>query len=106
MSGILVSWMQPTIQSYGTPAFPNTHGKAASIFQPEGQGVQTEFAFIPDDGSATYVVNVLSNTTKSLSGPPKADPLASYYASTNAIVQLTSDGKVSYLPYDNTTSSG
>ena len=35
---------------------------------PEGQGVQQEFAFIPDDGSATYVVNVERNSTKVLTG--------------------------------------
>lgn len=36
--------------------FPTTHGKAASFFL--DADVQHEFAFIPDDGSATYVINV------------------------------------------------
>jgi hypothetical protein len=36
--------------------FPTTHGKTASFFL--NVGVQQEYAFIPDDGSATYVVNV------------------------------------------------
>ena len=46
--------MQPAPQSFGN--FPTTHGKTASFFLNEG--VQQEFAFIPDDGSATYVINV------------------------------------------------
>jgi len=50
----IVSFMQPTPQSFGN--FPTTHGKTASFFL--DQGVQLEFAFIPDDGSATHVINV------------------------------------------------
>ena len=46
--------MQPAPQSMGS--FPTSHGKTASFFLVEG--VQQEYAFIPDDGSATYVVNV------------------------------------------------
>ncbi|KAF9471116.1 hypothetical protein BDN70DRAFT_888444 [Pholiota conissans] len=98
------SFMQPTPQSYGN--FPTTHGKTASFFLDEG--VQQEFAFIPDDGSATYVINVETNTTKTLTGPPQQDSLASYYASTSALVQLTSSGQVAFLAYDPkaTTSGG
>ena len=36
--------------------FPTSHGKTAFFFL--DVGVQQEYAFIPDDGSATYVVNV------------------------------------------------
>ncbi|PPQ90706.1 hypothetical protein CVT25_005014 [Psilocybe cyanescens] len=98
------SFMQPTPQFYGT-AFPDTHGKTASFFL--DAGVQQEFAFIPDDGSATYVINVESNTTKTLTGPPQQDPFASYSASTSALVQLTPGGQVAFLAYDpNTTTSG
>ena len=50
----IVSFMQPAPQSMGT--FPTSHGKTASFFLQSG--VQEEYAFIPDDGSATYVVNV------------------------------------------------
>jgi len=97
------SFMQPTPQNYGN--FPSTHGKAASFFL--DIGVQQEFAFIPDDGSATYVINVETNTTKTLTGPPTVDPFASYYASTSALVQLTTSGNVAFLAYDpNTTTSG
>ena len=46
--------MQPAPQSMGN--FPTSHGKTASFFL--DVGVQQEYAFIPDDGSATYVVNV------------------------------------------------
>jgi hypothetical protein len=46
--------MQPSPQSFGN--FPNTYGRTASFFQTTG--VQQEFAFIPSDGSATYVINV------------------------------------------------
>ncbi|KAF5309535.1 hypothetical protein D9619_012349 [Psilocybe cf. subviscida] len=98
------SFMQPEPQSYGN-AFPDSHGKTASFFLDEG--VQQEFAFIPDDGSATYVVNVETNTTKTLTGPSQQDPFAFYSASTSALVQLTSDGHVAFLPYDpKTTTSG
>lgn len=97
------SYMQPTPQPMGN--FPTAHGKTASFFQ--DSGVQQEFAFVPDDGSATYVINVESNTTKTLTGPPQQDPLATYSASTTALVQLTSGGLVSFLPYnENTTTSG
>ncbi|KDR73239.1 hypothetical protein GALMADRAFT_251824 [Galerina marginata CBS 339.88] len=98
------SFMQPAPQFYGT-AFPSTHGKAASFFL--DAGVQQEFAFIPDDGSATYVVNVETNTTKTLTGPPQQDPFATYAASTSALVQLTASGQVAFLAYNpNTTTSG
>jgi hypothetical protein len=97
------SYMQPAPQSMGN--FPTSHGKTASFFL--DVGVQQEYAFIPDDGSATYVVNVETNTTKSLTGPTVKDPFASFSASTGALVQLTTSGQVSFLPYNpNTTTSG
>ena len=67
--------------------------------------VQEEFAFIPDDGSATYVLNVQSNTTQTLAGPSTKDAGASYYAGLNSLVQLDSTGAVSYLPYNANDSS-
>ncbi|KAG5635514.1 hypothetical protein H0H81_010977 [Sphagnurus paluster] len=97
------SYMQPEPQSYGQ--FPATHGQATSFFMPDGQGVQQEFAFIPDDGSATYVINVetndlsQTNTTQTLKGPAVPDPQATYFASTDSLVQLGSSGTVSFLPY-------
>ncbi|KAG6809942.1 hypothetical protein H0H92_013991 [Tricholoma furcatifolium] len=98
------SYMQPTPQAYGN--FPATHGQATSFFM--DTGVQQEFAFIPDDGSATYVINVETNTTQTLAGPTIKDSLATYFASTNSLVQLSSSGTVSYLPYtpgDNATNA-
>jgi len=97
------SYLQPAPQQMGT--FPTSHGQTASFFQ--DVGVQQEFAFIPDDGSATYVVNVETNTTKTLTGPSVKDQFATYSASTGALVQLTTGGQVSFLPYNqNTTTSG
>ncbi|KAG6917774.1 hypothetical protein DXG01_001179 [Tephrocybe rancida] len=89
------SFMQPTPQPYGE--FPATHGQATSLFM--DSGVQQEFAFIPDDGSATYIINVETNTTQTLKGPSVKDTLATYFASTDSVVQLSSSGSVSYLPY-------
>ncbi|KAF9444643.1 hypothetical protein P691DRAFT_807022 [Macrolepiota fuliginosa MF-IS2] len=90
------SFMQPDPQSYGN--FPSTHGQTASFFQ--DTGVQTKFAFIPDDGSATYVIDVTTNTTETLKAPSNKDSKATYFASTTALVQLSSSGSVSYLAYD------
>lgn len=77
--------------------FPATHGQVASFFQETG--VQQEFAFIPDDGSATYVINVETNTTQSLVGPSTKDAKASYAASITSLVQLDSTGALNFLPY-------
>lgn len=97
---LVVSYFQPQAQAYPLPdgsAFPATHGKTASFFQ--ASGVQQEFAFIPDDGSNTFVINVETNTTQSLAGPPSKDPNAIYAASVTALVQLDSTGALSFLPY-------
>ncbi|KAI9063566.1 hypothetical protein FKP32DRAFT_1718525 [Trametes sanguinea] len=94
------SFFQPQSQSYPLPdgsAFPATHGQTASFFQSEG--VQQEFAFIPDDGSQVYVINVENNSTHTLAGPTTKDPKAQYAASITALVQLDSTGAVSYIPY-------
>ena len=97
---LLVSFFQPDPQSYPVSdgsTFPATHGQTASFFQTTG--VQQEFAFIPDDGSATYVINVETNTTQALAGPSTKDAGATYAASITALVQLDSAGAVSFLPY-------
>ncbi|OCH93319.1 hypothetical protein OBBRIDRAFT_326615 [Obba rivulosa] len=94
------SYFQPDPQSYPLPdgsAFPATHGQTASFFQQSG--VQQEFAFIPDDGSATYVINVETNTTQQIAGPTSKDAKATYAASITALVQIDSTGAVSFLPY-------
>jgi len=95
------SYFQPTPQAYGN--FPAEHGQTASIFLPANEGVQLAFAYIPDDGSATYVIDVISNTTVAMAGPSTKDSGATYFASDAAIVQLTSSGAVNYIPYTNTS---
>jgi hypothetical protein len=93
------SYFQPASQAYPLPSgnMPATHGQATSFFQ--ASDVQQEFAFIPDDGSATYVVNVETNSTQQLAGPSTKDANATYFASMTSLVQLSSNGSVSYLPY-------
>ncbi|EIM82085.1 uncharacterized protein STEHIDRAFT_141989 [Stereum hirsutum FP-91666 SS1] len=95
------SYFQPEAQSYPASSgdsFPATHGKATSLFQ--ASGVQQEFVFIPDDGSATYVINVETNSTQVLAGPSTKDASAFYFGGLSSIVQLDSTGAVSYLPYN------
>ncbi|EFI27190.1 hypothetical protein CC1G_15015 [Coprinopsis cinerea okayama7 len=99
------SYLQPEIQSYGEIQFPNTHGKTASFFK--DTGVQTHYAFIPDDGSNTYVIDYNTNTTMRLPGPPLTDPYAMYAASPNALVQLgSSQGTLQWLSFDQDTNQG
>ena len=94
---ILVSFFQPQSQSYSGATFPAVHGQATSFFQ--SSGVQQEFAFIPDDGSATYVINVENNSTTSYAGPTSKDADSSYAASITALVQLDSTGNLYFFPY-------
>jgi len=101
------SFFQPTPQAYpvtGSGAsFPQQHGQTASFFL--AQGVQEEFAYIPDDGSATYVINVQSNTTQQLAAP-EMDLGAQYFAGITSLVQLDSQGNLFFLPYNpNNTAS-
>ncbi|KAH7882828.1 hypothetical protein F5I97DRAFT_1780904, partial [Phlebopus sp. FC_14] len=94
------SYFQPQSQAYPLPdgsTFPAAYGQATSFFQ--DSGVQQEFAFIPQDSSAVYVINVETNTTQALAGPSTKDPKATYFASVTALIQLASNGAVSFLPY-------
>jgi len=93
------SYFQPQPQQYPLPSgtIPATHGQTASLFQQTE--VQQQFAFIPDDGSATYVVDVIGNTTQKFAGPTLKDPKSIYFASMTALVQLTSNGAIYFLPY-------
>jgi hypothetical protein len=95
------SVFQPVPQMYPATSgntFPNTHGRTASFFRTDS--VQEEFAFVPDDGSMTYVINVQTNSTRSLPGPPgKNDPGAQYAAGVTSLVQLDSKGIVSFIPF-------
>ncbi|KAM5533881.1 hypothetical protein V8D89_012421 [Ganoderma adspersum] len=91
------SFFQPQAQAYSGATFPASHGQATSFFQ--DSGVQQEFAFIPDDFSDVYVINVETNTTATLAPPSSKDTKARYAASITALVQLDSSGTVSYIPY-------
>ena len=62
-------------------------------------GVQQEFAYIPDDYSATYVVNVENNSTRTLPPPSVKDTKSSYIAGITSLVQLDSTGLVYFVPY-------
>lgn len=64
--------------------------------------MQEAIAFIPDDGSDTYVLNVETNTTQILAGPSTKDVGATYFAGITSLVQLDSKGAVSYLPFNPT----
>jgi len=93
------AFSQPTPQTYPSTTsqatFPNAHGQAPSIFR--ATTVQEVIAFIPDDSSATYFVNVQTNTTTPFAGP--TDKSSSIFsASESAVVQLTSAGKLFFLP--------
>jgi len=92
------AFLQPQIQSYtGDKTFPAVYGQTTSFFKESG--VQQEFAFIPEDFSATYVINVEKNNTRTLPPPIVKDTKASYVASITSLLQLDSTGAVSFLPY-------
>jgi hypothetical protein len=94
----LDSYFQPEIQNYpGDKTFPAIHGQATSFFM--DTGVQQEFAYIPDDFSATYVINVENNSTRTLPPPTSKDTGSSYVAGITSLVQLDSTGAVSFVPY-------
>jgi len=100
------SFFQPTAQTFATNGsstpFPETHGQTASFFQTTG--VQQEFAFIPDDGSQTYVINVEGNTTAILPGPSDKSS-STFAAGITSLVQLSSEGNIFFLPYTQDTPS-
>lgn len=91
------------VQGYGTSVLYSIHCIHFIVLSPHQ--VQEEFAYIPDDGSATYVLNVEGNTTQTLAGPSTKDAGATYFAGINSLVQLDSHGAVSYLPYNQNDTS-
>jgi len=93
------AYFQPTPQSYPATSgntFPATHGLTASIFDSNNL-VQQRFAFIPDDGSGTYLINVETNTTTNFAAPPNTTTGAVYTASDSILVRLSDSGEFSYL---------
>jgi hypothetical protein len=114
------NYFQPATQPFPTPngVIPATHGQAVSFFRNDGvrgmlglhsfylrfcsflHQVQQVIAFVPDDCSATYLLNVETNTTQTVAGPSTKDTAATYFAGLTSLVQLDSHGAVSYLPFD------
>ncbi|CAG7847756.1 SubName: Full=Uncharacterized protein {ECO:0000313/EMBL:CCA69528.1} [Serendipita indica DSM 11827] len=97
------SYMQPEQQVFapiedGGAGAPSTTGHTASIFKGV-DAVQTKFAFVPDDGAATWVFDVISNTTQTLKGPTDKSTLM-IAASQREIVQMTTSGDVYWMPYN------
>lgn len=92
------SYFQPEAQYYsGDKTFPAIHGQTASFFMQTG--VQQEFAFMSEDFSATYVINVENNNTRTLPAPTAKDKDSSYVAGITSLVQLDSTGDVYFVPY-------
>ncbi|KAF7345667.1 hypothetical protein MVEN_01586400 [Mycena venus] len=83
--------------------FPDVRGKATSFFV-DGT-FQQQIAFIPDDGSHTFIIDVKANVTQIMAGPSIIDSAATYFASTGALVQLSSSGNVSWLPFSPSNAS-
>ncbi|KAJ3409286.1 hypothetical protein HDV05_004532 [Chytridiales sp. JEL 0842] len=89
------AYWQPERQSYGS--FPNVHGQTATIPNQIDSEVPLKFAYIPDDGSGVFVVDVETNSTTRFPGPASADFNHRYATSKTTLVQLTSAGELNYL---------
>ncbi|KAG9010796.1 hypothetical protein FRB90_007640 [Tulasnella sp. 427] len=106
------AYFQPDVQTFkpkSGSAFPATGGETASIWQPFGSSPspQKTFAFFPNDGSATYIVNVINNSTSTIPFPP-APPSPGYSAhagSLDTLVQLTPSGELYYHSIPSSSSS-
>lgn len=97
------SFMQPDPQVFapsevGGQGFPSVHGQTASIFKTL-QAVQQKFAFIPDNGSNTYIFDAIANTTQQIQGPTNHSTLM-LAASQKEVVQMTTGGEVYWIPID------
>ncbi|KAG8687072.1 hypothetical protein FRC09_013720, partial [Ceratobasidium sp. 395] len=87
--------------------FPQKHGQVASFFTGDNQA-QKRFAFLPDDLSKTYVVDVEKNTTTVLPGPPASAGFASnpaglmgrMAASPSALVYMSPANELHYMGVD------
>ncbi|EJD54847.1 hypothetical protein AURDEDRAFT_110301 [Auricularia subglabra TFB-10046 SS5] len=103
------AYPQPELQAYpsvaGKLAFPVSHGQSPALFQ-SGNPAQRQIAFIPDDMSATYIVDVKVNETLPLAGPTDKSAGSIFTASINSVVQLTPSGKLFFLPVDQSDIAG
>jgi len=103
------SYFQPSPQAYTVSAnskvFPAVGGKTVSLFQPStGILVPRQFVFFPNDGSGTYIVDVIQNTTTTLAFPPAppSSGTSAYAGSDSALVQLTPSGELYFVAVDET----
>ncbi|KAJ3211976.1 hypothetical protein HDU82_004387 [Entophlyctis luteolus] len=91
------SWWQPTPQSYGT--FAQKPGQTVYIPAADQTNVPSTFAYIPDDGTATILVNVNTNTSTTLTGFGSSGSTYRYAATNSYIVQFdTTGGGLKVLP--------
>ncbi|KAG9106473.1 hypothetical protein FRC07_008810 [Ceratobasidium sp. 392] len=105
------AYWQPEVQFYApgnnAGTFPQKHGQAASFFTGDNQA-QKRFAFLPDDNSKTYVIDVEKNTTTVLPGPPASAGFASnpaglmgrLCASPSALVYMSPANELHYIGVD------
>lgn len=88
------AYWQPEVQSFGT--FPVSPGQTVTVLS-NSSAAPSKFAYIPDSGNETYVIDAKSNTTAAYPAPPTADLGARYSASTQVLLQLAPGGALAYL---------
>ncbi|KAF8595507.1 hypothetical protein BDV93DRAFT_574747 [Ceratobasidium sp. AG-I] len=105
------AYWQPEIQYYAAGnnagTFPQKHGQVASFFAGDSS-VQKRFAFLPDDMSSVYVIDVDKNTTTVLPAPPASPGFAAnpaglmgrLSASPGALVYLSPANELHYVGVD------
>ncbi|KAJ3347326.1 hypothetical protein HDU83_002182 [Entophlyctis luteolus] len=87
--------------------FPVMHGQTATFFfrnssESEHDGAPSHIAFVPDDGSAVYVIDSYINMTTKAVGPPLSgtSSLTKYAASFNYLIQFTPDtGEIRFFDF-------
>ncbi|KAI9346562.1 hypothetical protein BDR26DRAFT_855761 [Obelidium mucronatum] len=91
------AWWQPEPQTFGS--FKAGPGQTVYIPALDQSKAPAVFAYIPDDGSATYLIDTITNTTTTIAGFGKSGPTYRYSATSSNIVQLeTSSGNLKVLP--------
>lgn len=105
------AYWQPEVQYYApgnnAGTFPQKHGQVASFFAGD-LTVQKRFAFLPDDMSKAYIIDVDKNTTTVLPAPPASAGFASnpaglmgrLAASPSALVYLSPANELHYIGVD------
>jgi len=105
------AFWQPDLQYYAAGnnagTFPQKHGQVASFFAGD-VSVQKRFAFLPDDMSNVYVVDVEKNTTTVYPAPPASAGFATnpaglmgrLSASPGALVYLSPANELHYMGVD------